>query len=132
MSDLAERIEGILKDCLYRDEELPADGSIPEGTIKVQGLVRNFGFHPGRIVQHKEEVRDCLNQMPDEFHKERGGGCSFLNLCMDRSGHQWGEHTNVEQLVVLGIAAGFAAYQMPREMWSVLPGGMPYIVFNTV
>ncbi len=36
----------------------------------------------------------------------------------------------MEALVVLGIASGFVKYPMPREMWSALPGGMPYIVID--
>jgi len=30
----------------------------------------------------------------------------------------------------LGIASGKLSYLMPREMWKVLPGGMPYLVVS--
>ena len=45
---------------------------------------------------------------------------------MTKSGEQWGEHMNIEQLLALGIATGQAGYPMPKEMWKMLPGGMPY------
>jgi len=52
-------------------------------------------------------------------------------MCMDKHGVQWGEHRNIEQLVVLGIAAKMVKYCMPRDMWGILPGGMPYIAIDT-
>jgi len=30
----------------------------------------------------------------------------------------------------LGIAAGKASYVFPREAWSALPGGVPYVVLH--
>ena len=32
----------------------------------------------------------------------------------------------MEQLLTLGIGLGYAKYLMPREMWKMFPGGMPY------
>jgi hypothetical protein len=51
---------------------------------------------------------------------------SFLNACMTKDDNQWGEHQNMEQLLALGIAIGYARILLPRNMWSVLPGGVPY------
>jgi hypothetical protein len=34
----------------------------------------------------------------------------------------------MDELVCLGLAIGRIAFLMPREMWEMLPGGMPYIV----
>jgi hypothetical protein len=67
-----------------------------------------------------------LAELPDNFHEKKGGGWTFLNGCMDRHGNQWGEQINVDELVMLGQGLGLAKYQLPREMWSVFPGGMPY------
>ena len=33
----------------------------------------------------------------------------------------------MEQLFVLGMGLGLVKYGLPRSMWNVLPGGMPYI-----
>jgi hypothetical protein len=47
---------------------------------------------------------------------------------MDRRGYQWGEHASMESLICLGIAAGFVRYCLPRDLWTSLPGGLPYFV----
>jgi hypothetical protein len=116
------KVEELIKDCLNGSED---------GAILVNGIVRNFGFSPEKIASHKREIRELLNEMPLQFHKATGGGWSFLNLCMDKDGEQWGEQSDCESLIVLGIAAKLASYVMPRDMWSILPGGVPYIVFDT-
>lgn len=56
-------------------------------------------------------------------------GSSFLNACVDRDGVQWGEHVNVDELVMLGQGIGKLKFCLPRERWDVFPGGMPYIVY---
>lgn len=122
MKDKAKKVNDLMLDCLNGKEE---------GALVVKGIVRTFGFSPEKIAAHKEEIRALLAAMPDEFQQDKGGGMSFLNLCMDRDGEQWAEHPTMEALVALGEAAGMASYPMPREMWSILPGGMPYVAFNT-
>jgi hypothetical protein len=72
-----------------------------------------------------------LSDLPDEFQASGGGGWSFLNACMTKTGEQWtGMHPTMDKLFMLGIAAGKARWLMPRDMWSVLPGGMPYVSVN--
>lgn len=113
----AKRIEEIFRDSLFRDGEDTKDHVIAEGvTCKV-------GFHPGRLEVHRGEVQGFLNALPPLFTD----GWSFLNACVTRDGDQWGEHRNVEQLLQLGIALKLASWCAPREMWRILPGGMPYV-----
>lgn len=70
-----------------------------------------------------------LSELPKEFKKESGGGMSFLNACNTSKGEQWtGEHAKMEQLFALGIASGMVECLLPRELWSSLPGGVPYYV----
>ena len=118
-----ERVSAIFTDCLFRD------GEDTSNHIKAEGIVRNVGFHPERLQNHKAEIEAMLDELPDEFKKSGGGGWSFLNACNDKHGNQWtGLHQRMEQLFQLGIGISKVQYQMPREMWSVLPGGMPYLV----
>lgn len=121
----ASLVHALLRRVLFTNDEL-VDGKAPDGAVIVQGLVRTFGFHPGRIAESKPEIDALLGLLPDQFQKSKGGGWSFLNACMDRDGRHWGEHSDVEALVCLGVGAGSASFQMPRDMWDVLPGGMPY------
>ncbi len=121
-------VERIFLDYLFREGEDTADH------IAVEGIVHNIGFHPGRLEGHRDEVVALLGELPTEFmgvERGGGGGWSFLNACNDRHGNLWtGMHLVMEQLFLLGIALGLAEYQLPREMWPVLPGGMPYIVIK--
>jgi hypothetical protein len=127
---LSQKVNETFKDCLYRDAEIPEDGT-PKDAVLVEGIVQKFGFHPARLAGHKEEIRAYLERMPKEFHRETGGGWTFLNLCMDREGHQWAEHPTIEQLVALAIGTGMGVYLLPRDMWNALPGGVPYVMFDT-
>jgi len=102
-----------------------------EGALVIKGILNAYAFSPEAIAIHKPNIKVLLDQMPTQFHKNGGGGWSFLNLCLDRHGNQWGEHVNVEALCCLGIAAGYAHWLAPREMWAMLPGGVPYVVFDT-
>ena len=116
----AKNVESVFFDCLFRDGEDTSKAKI------VEGIVRKFGFHPERLQQHRTDIAEMLGELPDEFQADKGGGWSFLNACMTKSGDLWGEHQNIEQLLVLGLATQQASLLMPREMWSAFPGGMPY------
>jgi len=116
-------VEEIFLDSLYKEGENHDDA------VVVNGIMITVGFHPGRLASHKEEVRELLSQLPDEFHAEvpNAGGWSFLNACNNAEGELWtGEHRVMEQLFLLGEALDLVSCLLPREMWDVLPGGMPY------
>lgn len=119
----ADHVGAVFHDCLFRD------GEDTTNHVKAEGIVTNVGFHPERLEAHKQEIADMLAELPDEFKASSGGGWSFLNACNDRNGNQWADlHRTMEQLVLLGIATGLVEYQLPREMWTALPGGVPYFV----
>jgi hypothetical protein len=120
----AERVREVLR------RSLAAGKSVP-GIVVVQGIVNTYGFDPAKIAEAKPDILALLGELPTEFRDEKGGGgggWSFLNACMDQHGNQWGEHSNMEELVCLGIAAGAARWLLPRDQWNMLPGGMPYFV----
>lgn len=118
-------VDDMLARCLFSDDESM------EGAIEVEGIVNRYAFHPGRIAENADTIGEMLAELPDEFQREKGGGWSFLNACMDRNGKQWTDlHQQQERLFALGIAAGKARWVLPREMWSHMPGGMPYVVVN--
>lgn len=123
-------ISTIMKDCLFKNEELPSDGSVPPNAKTVKGIVRTFGFHPERLENHRQEVLAIIEEIPQAFLEDSGGGWTFMNLPMDKNENQWGEQTNAEDLLVLAIGLGLADYLLPRDMWSSLPGSMPYVVFR--
>jgi len=126
-----EGLNKIFSDCLFMEEELKNDPNYEEKMTPVEGITSNFGFHKERLLSHKEEVKKMLMQLPKTFRRSEGGGWSFLNACDDKDGNQWtGLHSNMEQLFVLGMGLGLCEYCAPKEMWAILPGGMPFIVIN--
>lgn len=122
MALTAENVENLHKACL---------------TTKDTNFIVSFGirhdakYSRSAIEAHKAEIRSMFNQLPENFKKSKGGGWSFLNMCMTKDDVQWtGLHSTMEKLVTLGIAAQLCDYLLPKDMWDILPGGMPYIVFK--
>ena len=124
MSDktLSQRVHNLMAECLNDKEE---------GALVVEGIVNDYGFNPTKIEANREEIRSILNEMPPEFHADGGGGMSFLNLCMTKDGVHWAEHPTMGALVALSIASNLGSYPMGRSLWSALPGGVPYVSFDT-
>lgn len=118
-----ENVEYILQQSLF-----------PEGTedtgsaIIINGIVVRFGFDPTRVKGQEKNIVSLLEQLPDAFHADKGGGMSFLKACMDKNGRQWGEQKTMEALFCLGMAIGHVKECLPRSMWNMLPGGVPYYV----
>lgn len=126
----AETVNKIFTDCLLKDEEI-FDGIPILDPVKVEGIINNFDFHPDRLESHRQEIIELLAELPEQFRKDSGGGWTFLNACNDKYGNQWAElHRDMEQLFVLGIGLKLCDYAMPRELWNILPSGMPYMVIN--
>lgn len=112
-----ETVESIFVDCLFKDGEDTSEN------VKAEGIMMTVGFHPGRLAAHRDEITHLLTELPEEFNE----GWSFLNACNDRHGHQWTSfHRTMDQLFMLGMAIDKIECLAPCELWSALPGGMPY------
>lgn len=119
----AETVHDTFMKCLFKDDE-PTDNHIVG-----EGVMTKAGFHPERLKENEKLITEMLADLPDDFKKSKGGGMSFLNMCNDKDGNQWADlHKTMDELVALGKAIGKLSFLMPREMWDVLPRGMPYIV----
>lgn len=140
----SENVDRIAIDCLPDEDEalyeriqlaFNAGEEMPEGLIAVSGIVSTFVFDEAKLEAHKDEILEMLADLPDEFLTETqggGGGWSFLNGCMRRDGVQWtGFHRQQETLFCLGMGIGAVEEQLPRDMWSKLPGGVPYYTVTT-
>lgn len=125
-----KRVDTIFRDCLFKDDELNDDGTPSAKPVIAEGIKFKVGFHPDRLKSYAEEINALLHELPNEFltnDQGGGGGWSFLNACNNKDGEQWANlHQVMDQLVMLGIAIDKAEYLLPRDMWDVLPGGMPY------
>lgn len=127
----AAAVNEILKRCMF------VRGEDTHNHIIGEGVINKFGFHPQRLKESEEDVLFLLRQLPKDFQDKRygdgmGDGQSFLNAYIDKDGNQWGEHLDIEKLIVLGKALGLVDYCFPREMWPELPGGLPYFVVKYI
>lgn len=124
----SENVQSVVLDCLYSDEEVAKIGHevLKEKAAVAEGITRIFGFDPERLKKHEKDIEEMLLQLPETFLKTKGGGWSFLNACIDKDGNQWGEHRSVEELMCLGLATKKVTIPMPKDMWGMFPGGVPY------
>lgn len=122
----SQNVHDTIKACLF--DKAPADGPVPENAVLVHGVVLSFGFDPELLQKQKENIESMLQQLPETFLQTKGGGWSFLEAPRRRDGVQWGEHRDVDELVCLGLAINKVKYCLPREVWSALPGGVPYFL----
>lgn len=121
MTKLTGRIiYGIVQDC----------HSTEDTAIEVEGIVTKYTFDPTHLANHREEIIRLLNELPETFRESGGGGWSFLMSCHDKHGDHWGEHPSMEALMCLGIAIDKVVFPIPRGMWKMLPGGMPYFIIK--
>lgn len=127
MSELtSDNVQRAINDCLA--EDLPEDDP---NYLYVDGIVHPYAFNKEKLETHRDEVISWIDQLPSAFIKGQGGGWSFLNLCMREDGVQWtGLHWVQEQFMCMAIGLGLAE-MINKALWSVLPGGMPYVQFWT-
>ena len=126
----ADMVRQLMMACLYKSEEIE-DDKHPDDAVIVVGIMNKFGFHPGRLKENRAKIKWLLDEMPDSFHRAKGGGWSFLNLCMDKHNTHWAEHRTMGDLIALAIGSKMGGYCLPREHWKSFPGGMPYVWFDT-
>lgn len=133
----ATRIRQIVTDSLFKKEELEDQNTepgkeppvkIPEGALIGNGIVNQFAFHPERLESHRKEIIHLLRTLPAEFMKTKGGGMTFLHMPFNFAGRQWGEQVNASELCAIGSALGLVEFPLPKELWSALPGSVPYVV----
>lgn len=118
---VGELVENIFLNCLFNDGE-PTDPH-----VTAEGILSTACFNPERLKKHETKIKALLLELPESFMQTGGGGMSFLNACDDRHGNQWtGLHSTMDQLFQLGMAIGMVKLCLPRNMWSALPGSMPY------
>lgn len=118
----AKAVNDVFADCVFKTRPEPGTKYIP-----VKGIVSNVAFDPKKIEQYSLTIKMMLNELDDTFKEDMGGGWSFLQMAGTKSGELWADHRTMEQLMLLGIAAGWLKYLLPREMWPAFSGGVPYV-----
>ena len=119
----ASRVNEIFRLCLSKDSTDP-DGLVVEGVLSETMLNR------AKLDEFRGEISGMLDELPDAFKANGGGGWSFLQACMDKHGNHWGEHPHMDELFQLGMGIGKVQCLLPRNLWKTLPGGMPYYMIH--
>ncbi len=119
------KLHNIFIDCL-----LVEGVDIKEDTIQIEGINCEVIFSKNSLAVHRTEIVAMLNELSPSFKNEIDGGNSFLAACMDKNDQQWGEHPDVERLYMLGLGLEMII-TIPRELWEICPGGMPYFIVKS-
>jgi hypothetical protein len=142
MSPNADQIHDAVLDCLLTNDEVkqitPEDlallqkdqsdaATCAKYSIRlVHGALLRMGLHQGRLEKYRPMVIDSIKNL-DPVFSHMGG--SFLMLCMNKDGGQWGEHQNVDELLALALGLGMCEFTLPRHLWGALPGNLPIVRF---
>ena len=110
----AKRVSEILVDCLGHG-------------VVVEGIIKNFSFNKEKLEKYSEEIGKLLDELPEQF---KTTGDTSGNAAVDKHGNLWGQHTNIEELMCLGIGIGYAKMLLPRSMWPFCRGNMPPFQVN--
>lgn len=120
-TNMAKLTEEAFKECLFKE------GEDTTNYVKVEGICATFGLHPQRLEKKRKLVTELLSKLPTEFKN----GYTFLAFCITKNGYCWTSEQRVgEQLLVMAIGLGLAEYCLPKEMWSVFPSGVPYVIIK--
>lgn len=102
----------------------------PGGTLSVTFMRKQFKFEEA-LADERPNLIAMINELPIEFLKNGGGGWSFLNVCVKRDGEQWtGLHMVMTQFVAMSAALGMAKELGTPDLWQLMPGAVPYVVFD--
>jgi hypothetical protein len=84
------------------------------------------------LAANDAEISEMLSCLPVQFNEADGGGFSFMAACNDKDGNLWtGDQRVMDEMFMLGMAIGRVKSPLPRDMWSALPGGVPYYMVMT-
>jgi hypothetical protein len=133
LNDLIDSLDGnsISKINSHRVHELflSCQSRDVANAASIEGIRGTWYLDMPTLEANRAEITEMLMELPDQFKTSGGCGWTFLNACDDRCGNQWtGDHARMEELFVMGMGLDLVEYLMPRDLWVVLPGGMPYMV----
>lgn len=120
----AQNVKTVYEKCTAKNEN-------DKSNILVNGVVHNHILNKNALEENRADICSMLDELPEPFTPDAGGGWSFLEACMTKTGKHWGEHIHMELLFVLGMGIGVVQESLPRELWNMLPGGVPYYIVDT-
>ncbi len=114
--------------CFY--PEGTTEENLPEDAVKVEGITSTLVFNPEKLKENHADIVGYLEQLPEECRVSNDiDGLSFLAMCVDKNKDLWGQHPEMQMLLCLGLAIERVKFVMPRPVWRMFPGGMPYFQY---
>lgn len=87
-------------------------------------------FDKAKLLEQYPVILLMLSELPTQFHAKgpnRGRGWSMRNACLDKDGNQWTALlVEVERLLALGMAQGWVASCLHKDMLKLTKTDMPY------
>lgn len=118
-----ENVTSLLRECsLFVTPENKNSAEVQKN--KVSGMGKAVSVIPERIEQHRSQILYFMEQLPLELRN----GFRFTIMTVDKFGRPWcRDYQTLDYLIILGIAAGYMKFSMPREFWHILPQGLPMV-----
>ena len=115
----AETVKQIFTDTLAENNKV-----CEEEAQEVEGVQLHVFFCRQKLKHYADQIKTMLKQMNHKYKE----GWTFLNFVENGLEFQWTSlHLDADMLLCLGLAHNYIEYCAPRELWSHLPGGVPYI-----
>lgn len=121
-----ENVHKIFKQCSLNDKEIGKKGEPLVPFSAGEGVNCVVVFNSERLEKNRKAISQMIDELPriDE-------GVSLIALNEDKNGKIWtGNIRAVEALVELGMATGELQFLLPREEWSALSDGLPFVIRN--
>lgn len=91
---------------------------------KIIGISGVSFFRLDKVLENREEIKSIIDQLHDNFDN----GWSYTQINRVKDGSTWTDKdTQMELLLMLGLASGLLEFCSKRGDWHKLPNGMPYI-----
>lgn len=123
-----ERVNELFTTCLIQHD-------ISCGTdddLIVEGIKMKVAFSKKSLAILSDDIKVLISQLPENaFNISKGNGMPFILLCNNKDGELWtGVHRIIEELIMLAIGINCCKYLLPKKLWKLLPGRLPYVVFD--
>ena len=120
-----DNVTNLYTKCLLSNLDFDIDGLTCNFSVG-EGVATRCAFSTERLNANRENIACMIDQLQDIETAP-----SFLSLYYNQEGKKWTDEAMVvEMLVQMGTAASMLSFLYPPEIWSLLPGGVPYVGKN--
>ena len=67
---IASKLDEIFVDCMFLESEVKDEDTMPDDAVVANCIMAEFGFHPGRLASHKDEIAELLKNGQERLQRE--------------------------------------------------------------